>query len=132
VISAGVEINEDKKNFHQHKTLKSVSPENDIEELKKYKIEYSSAEKKMSKYGCDKLKCGYSCKETKLSRNLRRVFCPISWPIMGLIALVVSVMLIMLEFAADTGFCYYNPVIPLMIVPLSTPRGNSLSHRACL
>jgi hypothetical protein len=51
---------------------------------------------------------------------------------MGVIALVVSALLIMLEFAADTGFCYYNPVIPLMVVPLSTPRGIYLPFSHCL
>lgn len=126
-ISVGIEIKDDKNNAHQHINLKSVSPESDVEELKNYSTECIKPEKKNSRCGRFKPKCCCCSKEPELCTNLKRLFCPISWPIVGVVALVVSAMLIMLEFSADTGFCYFNPVIPLTVVPLSTPRGISQS-----
>lgn len=50
-------------------------------------------------------------------------FVRLSWVAKVLIVLFISVSVITLEFAADTGFCYYNPVVPMIIVPISTARG---------
>ena len=50
-------------------------------------------------------------------------FVKLSWVAKVLIALFLSVSVITLEFAADTGFCYYNPVVPMIIEPISTARG---------
>ena len=50
-------------------------------------------------------------------------FVKLSWVAKGLIVLFLSVSVITLEFAADSGFCYYNPVVPMIIVPISTARG---------
>ena len=50
-------------------------------------------------------------------------FRKLSWATKGLIFLFLSVSAKTLEFAADTSFCYYTPVVPMKIIPMSTARG---------
>ena len=47
----------------------------------------------------------------------------LSWVTKSFIVLFLAVSVITLEFAADTSFCYFNPVVPMAITPMSTPRG---------
>ena len=46
-----------------------------------------------------------------------------SWKTLGAMFLVLAVMLITVEMAADINFCYFTAVVPLDIIPMSTPRG---------
>ena len=46
-----------------------------------------------------------------------------SWKTYGAVFLVLAVILITIEMAADTNFCYFTAVVPLDIIPMSTPRG---------
>ena len=117
-------MNEEKKKFLSLMASNSISPDGDKDELKSFCSECPPTEKKFFKYvGCCDKSNSCCCKSNKCSRVLNRLFCPVSWPVLGLIALVASVIVITLEFAADTGFCFYNPVIPLTVSPISTPRG---------
>ena len=77
--------------------------------------------------------CNNSCK-TSICCAYCVSFRNLSWVTKGLIVLFLSVSVITLEFAADTGFCYYNPVVPMTIVPMSTARGEPVgaTHHAYL
>ena len=46
-----------------------------------------------------------------------------SWKTLGAMFLVLAVMLITVEMVADINFCYFTPVVPIDIIPMSTPRG---------
>ena len=75
--------------------------------------------------GCGKIEC---CSGT--GRKFCTLSCccspcikvtKLSWPVLGIWAAFIATLLIMTEFSADTSFCYFNPVVPLSIIPMKLP-----------
>lgn len=76
---------------------------------------------------CEEIK--YSAMD-RFKSNHRKTYCApciaiskYSWKTLGVMFLVLAVVLITIEMAADINFCYFTPVVPLNIIPMSTPRG---------
>ena len=113
----------DKEQFGEKDNNKS------IQTINEYFLTQKQVQKK--EFDTKKSKCSQSCWPLN---NCSFEFCysycccctkifKLSWPKLIVLGIIVTIFLITAEFSLDTSFCYFNPVVPLTLIPLLDPIG---------